>query len=171
MTSSSQRIQQVIHAAASGMSPEQLEWRQEGKWSAADVIEHLTLTYSGSKVGLDRCLDASRPLARTPTLADRLRTFVVVTLGYLPGGRKAPEMTMPQGVRGAKALEYFDQQLEAMDKALDVCEEKFGSDRKLLNHPIIGPLTAREWRKFHFVHARHHARQIGKLKDSLQGKA
>jgi len=29
-----------------------------------------------------------------------------------------------------------------------------------MDHLFLGPLTANEWRKFHWVHGRHHARQI-----------
>ncbi|MGZ4836286.1 MAG: DUF1569 domain-containing protein [Terriglobales bacterium] len=29
-----------------------------------------------------------------------------------------------------------------------------------MDHPFLGPLTADEWRKFHWVHGRHHTRQI-----------
>jgi hypothetical protein len=29
-----------------------------------------------------------------------------------------------------------------------------------LDHPFIGPLTADQWRKFHWVHGRHHIRQM-----------
>ncbi len=165
------RIHEVIHGAASGMTSQQLEWKPEGKWSAADVLEHLALTYSGSRIGLDRCAEAGKPIARRPTLKDRLRAFVVVNLGYLPGGRQAPKGTVPKGdAAGPAILEHFDQQLAAMDAAIARAEQRFGNSVKLVNHPIIGPLTATEWRKFHLVHARHHARQIERLRDNLQGK-
>ncbi len=170
MHSSCERIQQVIHAAAAGMNPAQLEWHPEGKWSAADILEHLALTYSGSKLGLDRCMQAGKTLARSPSLKDRLTTCVVVTLGYMPSGRQAPEGTRPKGVAGSTILAHVDRQLAAMDEALQLCEQRFGTRRKLINHPILGPLTISEWRKFHLVHARHHARQIERLKANLAGK-
>jgi hypothetical protein len=40
------------------------------------------------------------------------------------------------------------------------CEARLGSWRKLLDHPVLGPLTAREWREFHWIHGRHHVKQI-----------
>jgi hypothetical protein len=30
----------------------------------------------------------------------------------------------------------------------------------MLDHPILGPLTVDQWRKFHVVHTEHHVRQI-----------
>ena len=170
MTSSSQRIREVIHHAASGMSPEQLEWRRAGKWSAAEILEHLSLTYSGSTLGLNRCIQAGKTLARKPNLKDRIVTFVVVKVGYLPSGREAPQGTRPKGVSGTQVLDELDRNLEAMDVTIQQCEQRFGTSTKLLNHPILGPLTGPEWRKFHFVHARHHAKQILKLRDNLLGR-
>lgn len=170
MNSSCQRIHEVIHQAAAGMTPQQLHWHPEGKWSAVDILEHLSLTYSGSKIGLDRCADAGKPSARPSTVKDRLSTFVVTKLGYLPAGRQAPKGTVPKGFAGSNILDHFDQQLAAMDEAIARCEQRFGSRVKLVNHPVLGPLTATEWRKFHLVHAQHHAKQIERLKNNLAGK-
>jgi hypothetical protein len=47
-----------------------------------------------------------------------------------------------------------------METGFNDCECRFGSATKILDHPILGPLTAEQWRKFHWVHGRHHARQI-----------
>jgi hypothetical protein len=87
----------------------------------------------------------------------------------LPGGRQAPKGTVPKGAPSSNILEHFDQQLAAMDEAITRCEERLGGG-KLINHPIIGPLTASEWRKFHLVHAQHHAKQISKIRARLEGK-
>lgn len=170
MTSSSERIREVIHRATGGMSPEQLEWRRAGKWSAAEILEHLSLTYSGSTLGLNRCIQVGKTLARKPSLKDRIVTFVVVTVGYLPSGREAPQGTRPKGLLGTQVVDELNRNLEAMDVALQQCEQRFGTSTKLLNHPILGPLTGPEWRRFHLVHARHHAKQILKLRDNLQGR-
>jgi hypothetical protein len=32
----------------------------------------------------------------------------------------------------------------------------------------LGPLTGAQWRKFHLVHGRHHARQIRQLRAGLK---
>ena len=170
MNSSCERIQQVIRTATAGMSPQQLEWKPAGKWSAADILEHLMLSYAGTTLGSNKCLEMGKPIARKSTLKDRVVTLVVVALGYLPNGREAPEMTKPKGLRGADAMERFDRELANMDSAIALCEQRFGRHNKLMNHPIIGPLTTNEWRKFHLVHACHHAKQIKRLRDSLQGK-
>jgi hypothetical protein len=53
-----------------------------------------------------------------------------------------------------------------MDRCIALCEEKLGSRRKLLDHPILGPLTGAEWRKFHLVHGLHHVKQIRRLREA-----
>jgi hypothetical protein len=53
-----------------------------------------------------------------------------------------------------------------METVIADCNAKFGRGKVIAEHPILGPLTASEWRKFHWVHGRHHARQILQLKNS-----
>jgi hypothetical protein len=51
-----------------------------------------------------------------------------------------------------------------MDEAIAQCESRFGKQNRLLDHPILGPLTGRQWRKFHWVHGHHHLKQIQGLR-------
>jgi hypothetical protein len=159
-----QRLQDAIGNAAHGMSAEQLACHPEGKWCAAEVLEHLYLTYRGTVKGCERCLEEGKPLAHTPTLQDRLRTTVVVSLGYMPGGRKAPERSTPRGMAAEEVLKAIGPEIAAMDDAITRCEVRFGRGTRVLDHPILGPLTAQQWRKFHWVHGRHHVKQIWKLR-------
>jgi hypothetical protein len=160
-----QRLQDEIAAALSGMAAEQLIWHPEGKWCAAEVVEHLYLTYHGTLRGCERCLQEGKPLARTPTLQERMRTAVVVTLGYMPAGRKAPERSTPRGIPAEEVVKAIGPELTAMDTAITKCEQRFGKGTRVLDHPILGPLTAQQWRKFHCVHGRHHLKQILRLRD------
>jgi hypothetical protein len=163
-----QRLQDAIAAATRGMSGEQLTCHAEGKWCAAEVLEHLYLTYRGTVKGCERCLQEGKPLARTPTLQDRLRTTVVVGLGYMPEGRKAPERSIPRGMAAEEVVKAIGPEIAAMDDAITQCEGRFGKGTRVLDHPILGPLTARQWRTFHWVHGRHHLKQIRKLRRTEQ---
>jgi hypothetical protein len=51
-----------------------------------------------------------------------------------------------------------------MDDQIAKCEARFGKRTRVLDHPILGPLTGRQWRKFHWVHGQHHLKQIHKLR-------
>ena len=50
-----------------------------------------------------------------------------------------------------------------MDATITDAERRFGRNVKLLDHPILGPLTAKEWRQFHQVHSKLHLRQMAAL--------
>jgi hypothetical protein len=159
-----QRLQEAIASTTLGMTAEDLRRHPEGKWSAAEVLEHLYLTYTGTVKGFERCLEAGKPLARTPLLKDRMRTFVVTRLGHLPDGRKAPQHTQPRGMLSDEVTREIGLRISAMDEVIAQCEARFGKRTRVLDHPILGPLTARQWRKFHWVHGQHHLKQIRKLR-------
>lgn len=159
-----QEIREWIAAATQGMSTQELAWHPEGKWSTAEILEHLSLTYSGTRVGCDRCLKDDKTLARSPSLRDWVATLVVVSCGHLPEGRQSPAAARPKGMPADMVLADIDQKIVGMDESLRRCQERFGGRVKLMDHPILGPLTVQQWRKFHWVHARHHMKQIQGLR-------
>jgi len=164
MDSCLQKLQDAIASASAEMSTAELMRHPEGKWSTAEVLEHLYLTYTGTIKGCERCLQEGRPLARTPALRDRISATVVIGLGFMPGGRKAPERSTPRGMAPQDVVNAIGTMLVAMDEVIARCEARFGQHTKLMDHPILGPLTARQWRKFHCVHGRHHVKQIWRLR-------
>ena len=159
------RLQDAISSVTQGMSADLLARRPaENKWSAAEVLEHLYLTYTSTIKGFEKCLEAGKPLAHVPTLMDRARTTVVVKLSYMPRGRQAPKAAIPRGLPSEKVLAEVAEKIAAMDAIIAEAETKFGKNCRLLDHPIIGPLQACEWRKFHWVHGRHHVKQLARLR-------
>ena len=163
------QLQQAIASATQGMTPEELMRRPpghaEGKWCAAEVLEHLYLTYTGTIKGLERCLQAGKPLADAITVKQRARVALVINLVYLPTGRKAPERSAPKGLPAEKVMSEIGSKIATMDELLAQCEARHGANTRLMNHPILGPLTAQQWRKFHWMHGRHHVKQILNLRD------
>jgi hypothetical protein len=160
MDSYLERLRQELEDAIGGASPSALAEAPAGKWSAAQILEHLFLTYKNTNRGIAKCLERGAPLATGATLKHRLATLLVVNLGYLPRGRKAPERVTPRGMPPEEVQQAIAPELERMSSGLDDCERKFGARTKIMDHMFLGPLTAGEWRKFHWVHGRHHARQI-----------
>src|SRR5580658_5828110 len=90
MDSRLEKLKEDIESAVEGMSGEQLSWHLPGKWCAAEVLEHLYLTYTGTIMGFERVMTRGKPLATRASMAQRALTLVVVELGHLPAGRKAP---------------------------------------------------------------------------------
>jgi hypothetical protein len=165
MDSQLERLHSAIDTAIRGMTAEQLDRHPAGRWSTAEVLEHLYLSYTGTVKGFERCLESGKPLASSPTLKHRLMTAVVTGVGYLPSGRKAPKQTQPKGTPTEKVVEDIGPQISRMDELIAKCEARHGERTRLLDHPILGPLTARQWRKFHWVHGRHHMKQIQRLQE------
>ena len=155
-----ERLRRELEHAIAGANPASLEYVPDGKWSPAQILEHLLLTYQGTNKGATRCLEKGSSLASAGTFADRVRAFAVVNLGYFPSGRKSPERAVPRGMPGDRVQSAIFAAIQEMDAGLAECERKFGPSTKLMDHPVIGPLSVQQWRKFHWVHGRHHARQI-----------
>jgi hypothetical protein len=164
MDSTLQRVHDAIEAATGGMSAEQLERHPEGKWSAAGILEHLSITFGGTARLMRKCMEGGKPLASAPTLKQRFATLLVTGWGYFPTGRPAPEFAQPKGLSGEAALQTILENLAAMDQALAECEQRFGAQGKIADHVVLGPLTIPQWRRFHLIHTRHHMKQIERLR-------
>jgi hypothetical protein len=160
MDSSLERLQQQLEDAIGSVSASALAEAPAGKWNAAQILEHLFLTYQNTNRGVEKCLQRGAPLATRATWKQRMAALLVVNLGYLPEGRKAPERVTPRGMAPEEVQRAIVSELRRMGSGLDDCERRFGARTKIMDHPFLGPLTAGEWRKFHWVHGRHHARQI-----------
>jgi hypothetical protein len=159
------RLQQEIASVIAGLTREQLSWHPPGKWCAAEVLEHLYLSYTGTVKGFERVAAAGKPLATKSNWKQRGGTLLLVGLGYFPPGRKAPPTATPRGLPTEKVTAEIGPAIARMDEIIQECEEKLGQRTKLLDHPILGPLTASEWRKFHLVHGLHHGKQIRRLRE------
>ena len=162
------KTRRAIDDAIRGMSVAQISAHEEGKWSPAQVLEHLSLTYSSTVKGLGRCLAADKPLGTRPTLYQRAAIALVVVFGHMPEGRQAPSYTRPKGIPAEDVVRDIQENLTQMEEVLGRCEERFGKRVKIADHPILGPLTLPQWRKFHWVHTRHHMRQIAKMRSALE---
>ena len=166
MDSRLENLKENLELAVEGMSSEQLSWHPPGKWCAAEVLEHLYLTYTGTITGFERVMRKGKPLASRASVAHRALTLMVVGLGYMPAGRKAPAIVQPRGLPVEKVRCEIGEKIAAMDAIIAQCETRFGRRVKLLDHPILGPLTATQFRKLHLVHGRHHLKQLLWLRES-----
>lgn len=160
MNSYLERLRQELEDAMAGVTPAELGRGPAGKWNGGQILEHLYLTYHNTNKGISRCMEKGVPLATRATLKHRLATLLVVNFGYLPSGAKAPERATPRGMPPQEVLAAIVPELREMDSGLAECERKFGAKTQIMDHPIMGPFRVDQWRKFHWVHGRHHARQL-----------
>jgi hypothetical protein len=169
MDSRLETLKKNLESAIDGMSSEQLKWHPPGKWCAEQVLEHLYQSYAGTINGFERLMKAGQPLATRASVSQRVQAFVVVGAGYMPPARKAPAAAEPKGVTVEKVRNDIGAKLVAMDATIAECEARFGGRVRVLDHPILGPLSAMQWRKLHVVHGRHHLKQLAKLREESLG--
>jgi hypothetical protein len=160
-------LKRSLESAVVGMSSEQLRWHVPGKWCAAEVLEHLYLTYTGTIRGLEKVLAAGTPLSTKPSMRQRALTFVVTGLRYIPTGLEAPRIVRPKGLPTEQVRNDIWAKLAAMDAVITQCEHRFGRHVALLDHPILGALTAGQWRTLHLLHGRHHQKQLLRLREQV----
>ena len=155
-----EKVRAVAQRLTRDFSPEDWEYSREGKWSASQTMEHLVLTFTATTKGALKIMRANEPFCRESTWQDFGRKIYVLGLGRIPEGLRATvNLTPKQGLPG-NSLRAFNDALVAMDATLTDAERRFGKKTRILDHPVLGPLTAEQWRRFHWVHSNHHFRQI-----------
>lgn len=157
-------LRTVLANAIAGMSRDDFARHPPGKWSSAEILDHLNLTYLGTIKNCERCLANGNAGSGADRKSKRWQRLYVVGLGLLPSGRKSPERVLPRGTPVEELTTAIFKNIDRMDQVIADCNTRFGQGNVIADHPIIGPLTASEWCKFHFVHGKHHARQIVLLK-------
>jgi len=162
------RLHTTLASAIRSMTLDQLTRHPAGKWSTAEILEHLNLSYTGTIKGMQRGLDSGSPSASSDRGRMRWQRLILIRGGYFPYGRKSPERVLPRGAPPQQVAAEILENVARMDAVIQECEARFGRRKPLADHPVLGPLTAAEWRKFHLVHAKHHAKQIRKLRSETQ---
>ena len=155
------QIEGMLTSATEGMTEEQLLWHPEGKWSTAQILEHLSKTYTGTALGYEKAIAANRPLTTSSgQFKQEAAKFVLLRVGYFPPGRKSPERVLPNGEwNGMDAIRRTREELARMVQEQIQAEQTFAGIR-VMDHPVLGPLTPEQWAKFHFVHCKHHMKQV-----------
>ncbi len=161
MRSEVRAIRALLDQAIAGLDPHVADQRpREDRWSIGEIVEHLARTYMGTAKGLGLCLAGGRPRATPLSWNGRARKFIVVTLGHFPRGVDSPEPMKPKNWGFALALERAHGGLDALDTAMGAVSDRFGDTALILNHPVVGAFSVRDWCRFHLVHTRHHMRHI-----------
>ena len=161
------QIRELLAAPLAGRSAEQTALHPANdptRWSAHQVIEHLSATWRSTASGIEDRLQKDRPLRTRTTFAQRCMQLAVCECGFFPKGRKAPVPVQPaetegDSLTGEELIARFSATLAAMDLMLSRIEPQ-AKNAPVLTHFLLGPLNVQQWRRFHRVHARHHVAQI-----------
>jgi hypothetical protein len=132
------------------------------RWSAQQVIEHLILTYKLTLDSVNRQLKSGKVPRNRRNLLEFLLRVQTIGMGYMPNGVPAihavrPIHFTPQS--GAELTERFLAAAAEMDSSLSAARKKFGI-QACGEHPFYGVMRVDEWRRYHAVHAQHHASQL-----------
>ena len=159
-----EQLSKRLKSATEGMSDQDLLRAPQGKWCAAEVLEHLRLTYTGTAKMLERNRDQA--VIEPAAVDDRVKAArsLIFEQGGFFEGLQAPPFATPKTAGDPQVRIRIFEDLQRLDAALNEAEERRGADGILGNHFALGPLTAQEWRHFHYVHGSHHAKQIEKLR-------
>jgi len=140
----------------------QADWYRAppGKWSSAQIVQHLAIGIDGSGRTFEsrRAKSAMRRRPRTPR--QRLGCFLVLGLGWIVPGREAPADVRPAERPDAAAVERQLREGIARFVALERELLPARSRDLFVKHPYLGDLTLPEWLRFHVLHCAHHARQV-----------
>jgi hypothetical protein len=161
MDSQLQKAYDAIDSATAQLTEEQMRLHPPGKWDTAAILEHLALTFSSTARVMSKCMAEGQPSATSSTLKNHVARLLVVRFSFIPEGRKAPKQVMPAGsMSGNEARELIKANLRMMDRVLTDCEARFGSSTPVANHPVLGGIPVKHWRKFHLLHTLHHMKQV-----------
>jgi hypothetical protein len=160
-------IRELLSAPLAGCSAEQVARHPAGdpaRWSAQQVVDHLSATWRTTIAGIEDRLKKGRPLKSRPTLRQRALQLLICGLGYFPKNRSAPQAVQPSPeeqppASGDELIARLSATLAAMDSTLNRIEPQ-AHGAVVLNQGLLGPLNVQQWRRFHRTHARHHVRQI-----------
>lgn len=154
-------IRALLDQAVAGLDPHVADQRpRQDRWSIGEIVEHLARTYMGTAKGFDLCAADGRPRASSLSWHGRGRKFILLTLGHFPRGVESPAPVKPKDWGFALALERAHGGLDALDTAAAAAAARFGDVALILDHPVLGAFSVRDWCRFHIVHTRHHTRQI-----------
>ena len=149
-----------IDRAAGRLGRDALERPAGGRWTAAEILEHLTLAFTFNRTVIEKVLASGELRTQPPRAVQKLARMLVVDIGYFPKV-DAPEVTRPtRSIEPERSLSAVREALAALDATLRRAEARFGRRARVATHPYFGGLTVRQWRKFHWQHTRHHMRQV-----------
>lgn len=129
------------------------------KWCIAQILQHVA-------IGVDLVATAFEKRADKPDMARRSKPYqtvlrhLILGVGRIPGGLKAPELTRPEERPDPELISAeFRMAVEKM-KQFDADWPKLRQESLYVRHPLLGDLNFPEWVRFHYLHCRHHAGQI-----------
>jgi DinB superfamily len=136
--------------------------RAPGKWSPAQVVEHVVLVY---EVGA-RALSGASGLPSPPRFVRPLIRFMmrrtVLRSGRFPRSRTVAAFDPSASAVPAGSAEALCARLRTASEAFDRrATEMVASGAPAFEHPVFGTFGVSEYVQFQAYHTKHHQSQLG----------
>ena len=139
-----------------------MDWHRAppGKWSPVQIVEHLTLLleYSARTFDSRRAREPMRRRTRSPQ--EWVGYFLVLRVGWIPRGWRAPAPVRPTDQPERAGVERRFREAVQRCVALERDLLPVRATDLFVKHAVLGDLTLPEWGRFHLLHCTHHAKQI-----------
>ena len=138
------------------------------RWSAAEVLEHLTLVERIFGGRIVNAIDAARSgLAPEAHPRTALPDAVEQRMGDRVNKRQAPEPAQPTGtVDVAAGWAALESNHGALRAALSTCDG-LALSQVTLDHPFFGTMTVYQWVELMAAHEGRHTEQIKEIASAL----
>jgi len=163
------RLEPLVLHPVHGLAESDWHRAPEGRWTVAQILEHLAVSVDlVAQLLEERGMLPGRRRRSKPH--ETVLRHLVLTTGRIPKGLKtviaAAPSREPDPDMSAAQFRMGVEQLRALSESWS--EET--RETVFLPHPYLGDLNLPEWVRFHYVHCRHHARQIKDRLDWLEGQ-
>jgi hypothetical protein len=161
-------LKSALEPLAEQIAPVSLEEAQvpplpgKGRWCLQQIFEHLILSYQLTSNSVGKQLKTGRVPRNRRNLLEFMLRVQTIGLGYMPDGVPSIRAVRPGEFTpesGPSIASRFLEAAEEMDLLLVAARKKFGI-QACGEHPLFGVMRVDEWRRYHAVHAAHHAKQI-----------
>lgn len=134
--------------------------RASGKWSPAEITEHLRLSTEKLREEAEGSSSMRLVLPAWKRLLLRLTVLPrILRSGRFPRGAPAPREVRPvsPGLPRDEALGRFEREIARLEAA---CGATPANGRRLLGHPYFGKISLTRFHRLLAVHALHHREQL-----------
>ena len=140
------------------------EWQRapSGKWSIVQILQHCS-------IGIDLVarsfheLASAAPMERESKPHQTVLRHLTLGVGQYPGALKALPHAVPDEEPDPELVSaQFRMGVEQYRNLAGEWPEQQQVSR-FVQHPMLGDLNLPEWVRFHYLHCRHHAGEIGDL--------
>jgi uncharacterized damage-inducible protein DinB len=153
-------IDDVVRAIEAVDAGAWMRARSPGKWSPAEIAQHLVLSYGPPTAELQGGLGFAVRLSWWKRAVIRATVLPrILVQGKFPRGAPAPRESRPKsGI--ASPGEAVQRLHESSRRFADLLAQEHSSRDVRLTHPYFGKLTAPQILRLAAVHIRHHGAQL-----------